>query len=242
MSILATQVTTPKNVPFQRRQHPNPTRLGHPGPADTPHQQTVASNFTQVVEDEMFYFGYYLKGNGIRYNIGVIHIDTFEPSSLSSAKYTFIQGIKAFLKLGIEEVVLDVQNNEGEFPNIIFCCYTMLSINTFEPSSLSSAKYTFIQGIKAFLKLGIEEVVLDVQNNEGEFPNIIFCCYTMLSIDTFEPSSLSSAKYTFIQGIKAFLKLGIEEVVLDVQNNEGEFPNIIFCCYTMLSVVIHKFC
>ncbi|RUS14237.1 hypothetical protein BC937DRAFT_94143, partial [Endogone sp. FLAS-F59071] len=90
------------------------TQLGHPGPADTHHQQTVASNFTQVVEDEMFYFGYYLKGNGIRYNTGVIHIDTFEPSSLSSAEYTFIQGIKAFLKLGIEKVVLDVQNNGAQ--------------------------------------------------------------------------------------------------------------------------------
>jgi len=66
-------------------------------------------------DQDTFFFGYFPKGGHIHHNTGVMHVATFEPGNMTESIVTFITGIMNFKKLGIEKVIIDVQNNGGGY-------------------------------------------------------------------------------------------------------------------------------
>ncbi|RUS28978.1 hypothetical protein BC938DRAFT_481212 [Jimgerdemannia flammicorona] len=101
-------------VPSTHTQDPR-SLLVKAGHAHVPHRFDIASNFTLITSDDMFLFGYISKGKGVLYKTGIINIGTFLPADVGHSVQTFHQGLKEFKKLGIEKIILDVQNNFGEF-------------------------------------------------------------------------------------------------------------------------------
>ncbi|RUS28707.1 hypothetical protein BC938DRAFT_481545 [Jimgerdemannia flammicorona] len=95
--------------------------LGKAGDAHVPHPFNVAFNYTLITSDEMFLFGYFSKGNGVHHKTGIIHIDTFEPENVTLSAQIFHLGLREFKTLGIEKIILDVQNNGGELFKSILC-------------------------------------------------------------------------------------------------------------------------
>ncbi|RUS29818.1 hypothetical protein BC938DRAFT_480198 [Jimgerdemannia flammicorona] len=95
--------------------------LGKAGPAHVLHQHDVASNYTLITSDEMFLFGYLSKGTGVSHKTGIMHIGTFAPSNITRSMQALNKGLTGFKKLGIEKIILDVQNNGGQFKFIFSC-------------------------------------------------------------------------------------------------------------------------
>ncbi|RUS31032.1 hypothetical protein BC938DRAFT_478581 [Jimgerdemannia flammicorona] len=96
--------------------------LGEAGPAHVPHRHNFNSHYTSITSDEMFLFGYLSKGKGVAHKTGIIHIDTFAPENITLSALTLYEGLSKFKKLGIEKIILDVQNNGGELFKFISSC------------------------------------------------------------------------------------------------------------------------
>ncbi|RUS22983.1 hypothetical protein BC938DRAFT_475164 [Jimgerdemannia flammicorona] len=88
--------------------------LGKAGDAHIPHPFNVASNYTLITSDEMFLFLYLSKGNGVHHKTGIINIGTFEPENVTLSVQTFYLGMRKFKTLGIEKIIIDVQNNGAQ--------------------------------------------------------------------------------------------------------------------------------
>ncbi|RUS19106.1 hypothetical protein BC938DRAFT_475813 [Jimgerdemannia flammicorona] len=105
--------------------------LGKAGDAHVPHPFNVASNYTLITSDEMFLFGYLSKGNGVHHKTGIIHIDTFKPKNITLSAQTFHLGLRKFKTLGIEKIILDVQNNGAQ--TLLHILFNHINTNSTTP-------------------------------------------------------------------------------------------------------------